>query len=200
MGSASHAGEQVTTEEKSTSSDPPDFIVIEIPSEGEAGAKPIGLSAAAPPFSSPSPLWPELSKQVLYNYTFQQYINFPPFAWAVQPTTRLSLSLCVCFYLFLFSSVFLLAFIRASFSSESLSSRRGPRRLARRGDSLGSRLPTNIDLRFACLLASPISSQALLNSPSSKPLSVPLFFYFFIYIFFRNALFSFYALTCLRVS
>jgi hypothetical protein len=41
--------------------------------------------------------------------------------------------------------------------------------MARRGDSLGSRLPTNIDLRFACLAVSlSLSRSLLLSSPISS--------------------------------
>lgn len=64
---------RVTTEKSTSlssrsSSDPVDFIVIEIPAEGRRGAKPIAWSAAAPPPASQqrSSVWPELSKQVLY--------------------------------------------------------------------------------------------------------------------------------------
>jgi hypothetical protein len=66
---------RVTTEKSTSlsssrsSSDPVDFIVIEIPAEGRRGAKPIAWSAAAPapaPAQQLSSVWPELSKQVLY--------------------------------------------------------------------------------------------------------------------------------------
>lgn len=58
--------EKSTSLSSSRSSDPVDFIVIEIPAEGRRGAKPIAWSAAAPAPQQLSSVWPELSKQVLY--------------------------------------------------------------------------------------------------------------------------------------
>jgi hypothetical protein len=74
MDSESHREGEVTTGKSASGKrDSPDFIVIEIPSEEEVGVKPIGLSAAVPGFFSPSSVWPELPKQVLYSL---YYINF----------------------------------------------------------------------------------------------------------------------------
>lgn len=83
MRSDNHREEEVTTGKSASKRDPADFIVIEIPSEGESRVKPIGLSAAVPGFSSPSSVWPELPKQVLhslYIYRRTRLYQFSSFA------------------------------------------------------------------------------------------------------------------------
>ena len=208
MRSDNHREEEVTTGKSASKRDPADFIVIEIPSEGELRVKPIGLSAAVPGFSSPSSVWPELPKQVLhslYIYRRTRPYQFSSFACPCsrdpgsafpslppQPTNQPT-SLCVCFYLsFLLVYSYLIFFLYLSFFQ-----------FESRGDSLGSRLPTNIDLRFACLADVSLSRSLLLSSPFSSqgsqfstiqmhhPTLCNSFF------FSRNALlFSFYALPC----
>jgi hypothetical protein len=199
------------TTEKSTSlsssrssSDPVDFIVIEIPAEGRRGAKPIAWSAAAP---APAPqqrssVWPELSKQVLYTQLWTlhtQSINFhspsPVVAVAVSnPNDRSLLSR----FIFIFSrrpTTLLPAWRWWRFFSLPLDSRQ------------------NIDLRFACLpVVSPSLSFFFPGSYSSLSLtrSQPFFsvhvcwgssfLFLFVLFFFRQPLFTFYALTCSCVS